>query len=117
MTSPRKTASTCLTLNLILPGAGTLLIGNKPTGIIQLLISLGALAIFTKGAVGGYRYCLRLIDGAPATEGYLAPLLWTVASLLVFKISFIWAQFSTARHYKEMRRKAHPDSKPPASKQ
>ena len=105
MTPKRKTAATCLTLNLVLPGAGTLLIGRTAAGIIQLLVSLGALALFAKGAAGAYRYCLRLLDGAPANEGYLAPLLWTVSSLLVFKISFIWAQLSTARFYKETRRR------------
>ena len=105
MTSERTKANACLTLNLILPGTGTLLIGKMLAGSVQLLISLGSLAGFAKGALDGYKYCMRLLKGQPALEGYLTPLLWIMVSLVIFKIPFIWAQISTARFYKKARNK------------
>ena len=66
MTSERTKANACLTLNLILPGTGTLLIGKMVAGSVQLLISLGSLAGLTKGALDGYKYCMRLLEGQPA---------------------------------------------------
>ena len=104
MTSERTKANACLTLNLILPGTGTLLIGKMLAGSVQLLISLGSLAGFTKGALDGYKYCMRLLEGQPAVGG-LSPLLWITLSLIMFKIPFIWAQISTAKFYKQARNK------------
>lgn len=105
MTSERTKANAFLALNLLLPGTGTLLIGKLVAGSIQLLISIGSLAGFTKGALDGYKYCMRLLEGQPALEGYLTPLLWITLSLILFKIQFIWAQISTAKFYKQARNK------------
>lgn len=105
MNVERRKANACLTLNLILPGTGTLLIGKMVAGSVQLLISLGSLAGFTKGALDGYKYCMRLLEGQTALEGYLSPLLWITLSLIMFKIPFIWAQISTAKFYKQARNK------------
>lgn len=105
MTSERTKASACLTLNLLLPGTGTLLIGKMVVGSVQLLISLASLAGFTKGALDGYKYCTRLLEGQPALVGYLSPLLWITLSLVMFKIPFIWAQISTAKFYKQSGKK------------
>ena len=41
--------------------------------VVSSLISLGSLE-FHKGGAHGYKYCMRLLEGQPAVEGYLSPL-------------------------------------------
>jgi len=103
MGAKRKTGTTCLTLNLLLPGAGTLLTRRPIAASAQLLISAVALAMFVKGTAGGYQYFSKLLEGASPDAGYQMPLAWMAAAIILFKVSFIWAQFSTARHYREIR--------------
>ena len=102
MTSERRKANACLTLNLILPEQEPCLLARSSAGSVQLLISLGSLQV-SKGALDGYKYCMRLLEGQPALEGYLTPLMDRSKPNHLFKYC-LWAQISTAKFYKQARK-------------
>ena len=100
----RSKRVTCLTLNLLLPGLGSLLVRKYAAGIMQSLISMVAAVLLIGATVDLYVY-LQGITNMEHRENVplsplVKPLILMVSGIVLFKISWIWAQVTTARHMK-----------------
>jgi len=103
----RSKRVTCLTLNLLLPGLGSLLIRKYTVGIIQSLISMVAAFLLIGATIGLFAYLQELtkmehLENVPLSP-LEKPLILMVSGIVLFKISWIWAQLTTARHMKATR--------------
>ena len=92
----------CLTLNLVLPGLGSLLIRKFACGLMQTLISSVATGFLVWALISIYGQMRGVISTDSLEDvswGQLtAPLVALVIGIILFKVSWIWAQFTTARH-------------------
>ena len=100
----RSKRVTCLTLNLLLPGLGSLLICKYTVGIIQSLISMVAAFLLIGATIGLFAYLQELtkmehLENVPLSP-LEKPLILMVSGIVLFKISWIWAQMTTAGHMK-----------------
>ena len=97
----------CLTLNLVLPGLGSLLIRKHASGLIQTLISFVATGLLFWSLVALYGEMLAVFSDTSINDvswsQLTAPLVALLIGIILFKISWIWAQFTTARHFRETR--------------
>ena len=100
----RSKRVTCLTLNLLLPGLGSLLIRKYTVGIIQSLISMVAAFLLIGATIGLFAYLQELtkmehLENVPLSP-LEKPLILMVSGIVLFKISWIWAQMTTVGHMK-----------------
>jgi hypothetical protein len=100
----RSKRVTCLTLNLLLPGLGSLLVRKYAAGIMQSLISMVAAVLLIGATIDIYVFVqgiakMEHLENVPLSP-LLKPLIWMVSGIVLFKISWIWAQVTTARHMK-----------------
>ena len=100
----RSKRVTCLTLNLLLPGLGSLLVRKYAAGIMQSLISMVAAVLLIGATVDLYAYLLGItkmehLENVPLAP-LVKPLILMVSGIVLFKISWIWAQVTTAGHMK-----------------
>ncbi|MBT4223312.1 MAG: hypothetical protein HOD72_02485 [Opitutae bacterium] len=103
----RSKRVTCLTLNLLLPGLGSLLVRKYAAGIMQSLISMVAATLLIGATIDLYAYLQELtkmehLENVPMSP-LEKPLILMVSGIVLFKISWIWAQVTTAGHMKATR--------------